>query len=310
MTEQTAVGKVAGTHKENTVPDYTLRSPELSASISTQGAELQSLKMADGLELLWQADPKVWARHAPHLFPIVGRLKNDTLRHEGKTYNMTPHGFARDLEFVCAGHSTTQCTMLLKDSEQTRARYPFAFELRITHALEGNTLVITYALRNPAHTELLASVGTHPAFNWPLKAGIERTAHSMTFERDEPAPIRRVAGGLIKAQGFPTPVKNRVLTLDDALFVDDVIIFDPLNSRALTYTAPGAPQIRVDFPDFPHLGIWTKPGAGFVCIEPWQGHASPEDFDGEFRAKPGVVAIAPQGERTWQYKVAVSPPQA
>ena len=290
--------------------DYTLRSPELSATISTQGAELQSLKMADGLELMWQADPKVWARHAPHLFPIVGRLKNDTLRHEGKTYNMTPHGFARDSEFVCAEHSATQCTMLLKDSEQTRERYPFAFELRITHALEGNTLVITYALRNPAHTECFASVGTHPAFNWPLKAGIERTAHSMTFERDEPAPIRRVAGGLIKAQGFPTPVKNRVLQLDDALFIDDVIIFDPLNSRALTYTAPGAPQIRVDFPDFPHLGIWTKPGAGFVCIEPWQGHASPEDFDGEFRAKPGVVAIAPQEERAWQYKVAVTPPQA
>lgn len=290
--------------------DYTLRSPELSASISTQGAELQSLKMADGLELMWQADPKVWARHAPHLFPIVGRLKNDTLHHEGKTYNMTPHGFARDSEFVCAEHSATQCTMLLKDSEQTRARYPFVFELCITHALEGNTLVITYALRNPAHTDLLASVGTHPAFNWPLKAGIERTAHRMTFERDEPAPIRRVAGGLIKAQSFPTPVKNRVLTLEDALFVDDVIIFDPLNSRALTYTAPGAPQIRVSFPDFPHLGIWTKPGAGFVCIEPWQGHASPEDFDGEFRAKPGVVAIAPQEERTWQYKVAVTPPQA
>ncbi len=285
--------------------DYALRSPDLSVKVSTQGAELQSLKMADGLELLWQADPKVWARHAPHLFPIVGRLKNDTLRHEGKTYNMTPHGFARDLEFTCAEHSATQCTMLLSDSEQTRARYPFAFELRITHALEGNTLIITYALRNPANTELLASVGTHPAFNWPLKPGAERAAHSMTFERDEPAPIRRVAGGLIKAQSSPTPVKNRVLPLADELFVDDVVIFDQLNSRALTYSAPGTPKIRVKFPDFPHLGIWTKPGAGFVCIEPWQGHASPEDFDGEFRAKPGVIAVAPKGERVWRYTIAV-----
>lgn len=285
--------------------DYTLRSPDLSVKVSTHGAELQSLKMADGLELLWQADPKVWARHAPHLFPIVGRLKNDTLRHEGKTYNMTPHGFARDLEFTCAAHSDTQCTLLLKDSEQTHARYPFAFELLITHALEGNTLAITYALRNPVHTELLASVGTHPAFNWPLKPGAERTAHSMTFERDEPAPIRRVAGGLIKALTFPTPVKNRVLHLANELFVDNVVIFDELNSRALTYSAPGAPKIHVQFPDFPHLGIWTKPGAGFVCIEPWQGHASPEDFDGEFRAKPGVIAIAPHSERSWRYTITV-----
>lgn len=285
--------------------DCILHSPDLSVKVSTKGAELQSLKMADGLELLWQADPKVWARHAPHLFPIVGRLKNDTLRHEGKTYSMTPHGFARDMEFTCTQHSAQACTMQLKDSAQTRERYPFAFELNITHALEGNTLTITYALRNPANSELLASVGTHPAFNWPLKPGIERGAHSMTFEREEPAPIRRVAGGLIKAQSFPTPVKNRVLHLADELFVDDVVIFDQLNSRALTYSAPGAPKIQVTFPGFPHLGIWTKPGAGFVCIEPWQGHASPEDFDGEFRAKPGVIAIGPKSERMWRYTISV-----
>ena len=284
---------------------YILRSPALSVKVADQGAELQSLKLADGLELLWQADPKVWARHAPHLFPIVGRLKNDTLRHDGKTYPMTPHGFARDLAFVCESASDLHCTHLLTDSEQTRARYPFAFELRITHALEGNTLAITYALRNPAKTELLASVGTHPAFNWPLKPGIERTAHSMTFERDEPAPIHRVAGGLLKPGTYPTPVKNRVLALADDLFVDDVVIFGQLNSRALTYSAPGASKIQVNFPDFPHLGIWTKPGAGFVCIEPWQGHASPEDFDGEFRAKPGVIAIAPHGERSWRYTISV-----
>lgn len=284
---------------------HILRSPALSVKVADQGAELQSLKLADSLELLWQADPKVWARHAPHLFPIVGRLKNDTLHHEGKTYTMTPHGFARDLPFACESKSDRHCTHLLTDSEQTRARYPFAFELRITHALEGNTLSISYALRNPANTELLTSIGTHPAFNWPLKPGIERAAHSMTFERDEPAPIRRVAGGLLKTETYSTPVKNRVLHLADDLFVDDVVIFDKLNSRALTYTASGAPKIQVKFPDFPHLGIWTKPGAGFVCIEPWQGHASPEDFDGKFRDKPGVVNVAPQSERTWQYMIAV-----
>ena len=284
---------------------FTLNSSDLSAILSTQGGELQSLKTANGLEFLWQADPKVWARHAPHLFPIVGRLKDDTLRHDGATYPMTPHGFARDLEFECTQHTEQTCTMLLQDSEQTRARYPFAFELRITHTLEANTLSITYAVRNPANTELLASVGTHPAFSWPLKSGVERSAHTMTFERDEPAPIRRVAGGLIKAQDFPTPVQNRVLHLADDLFKHDVVIFDQLNSRALTYTAPGAPKIRVEFPDFPHLGIWTKPGANFVCIEPWQGLASPEEFDGEFRDKPGIVAIAPGSERSWQYRVTV-----
>lgn len=95
------------------------------------------------------------------------------------------------------------------------------------------------------------------------------------------------------------------MALADELFVDDVVIFDEPNSRTLTYTAPGAPHIHVKFPDFPHLGIWTKPGAGFVCIEPWQGHASPKNFDGEFRDKPGVVAIAPKAERSWKYAITV-----
>lgn len=284
---------------------YTLHSPDLSVKLASHGAELQSLKTSDGLELLWQADPAVWARHAPHLFPIVGRLKNDTLHHEGKAYNLTSHGFARDLEFVLTEQSVNHCTLLLTDSEQTRDRYPFAFELRITHTLEGNKLIIAYALHNPANKPLLASVGTHPAFIWPLQAGLERDAHTITFEQNELAPIRRVQGGLVKPERFPTPVQGHVLHLNDALFVDDVVIFDALQSRMLTYTAPGGPKLQVSFPDFPHLGIWTKPGAGFICIEPWQGHASCADFDGEFRDKPGVISIAPGAEHSWRYLISV-----
>ncbi|MEW6352876.1 MAG: aldose 1-epimerase family protein [Pseudomonadota bacterium] len=285
--------------------DYILRSPALSVKIASRGAELQSLQTAAGRELLWQADPAVWGRHAPHLFPIVGRLKNDTLRHAGKAYPLTNHGFARDLEFTCVEQSATQCTLLLSDSEQTRARYPFAFELFITHRLDGATLVITYRLRNPAAEPLYASIGAHPAFNWPLQDGAERTAHTITFAQDEPAPIRRIRDGLIVAERFATPVQGRVLRLRDVLFVDDVVLFDALHSRSLVYSAPGAPKIHLTFPGFPHLGIWTKPGAGFVCIEPWQGHASPEEFDGEFRDKPGVIGVAPRGEQSWQYGISV-----
>lgn len=284
---------------------YTLHSPDLSIKLASHGAELQSLKTAAGLELLWQADPKVWARHAPHLFPIAGRLKNDTLIHEGKNYSLTSHGFARDLEFTCVEQSARHCTLLLSDSEQTRARYPFAFELRITHLLQAKTLTIAYNLRNPAQHDLLASVGAHPAFIWPLQDGIERSAHTLTFLQEEAAPIRRVQEGLLKTQSFPTPVQGRELHLKDDLFVDDVVIFDTLKSRSLTYSAPGAAKLRFDFADFPHLGIWTKPGAGFICIEPWQGHASPADFSGEFRDKPGVVRIAPHAERTWRYSITV-----
>lgn len=282
-----------------------LQSEALAVAVSTQGAELQSLKTASGMELLWQADPAVWPRHAPHLFPIVGRLKNDTLLHQGKSYNLTQHGFARDLPFECEASSSSSCTMLLRDSPETRSRYPFAFELRISHTLSHNALEIGYALKNPAATELLASVGTHPAFMWPLTAGAQRHAHAIVFEQEEPAPIRRVKGGLLQPDFHPTPVQGKVLQLRDELFAEDVVIFDQLRSRSLEYKTPGAPTIRVEFEDFPYLGIWTKPGAGFVCIEPWQGHASPEEFAGEFRDKPGVVSLRAGEERVWRYTIRV-----
>ena len=287
---------------------HTLCSTALTVNISSQGAEMQSIRTAAGAELLWQADPAVWARHAPHLFPIVGRLKNDTLHHEGKSYQLSQHGFARDLPFVCESSTDSSCTMLLTDNEQTRERYPFAFELRITHRLKNNVLEIIYAVRNPAASDLLCSVGTHPAFAWPLSSGIGRAQHKLVFDHAEPAPIRRLQGGLVKSETYPTPVQGRAMPLSDALFVDDVIFFDNLKSRSLKYTAsdvPGTPVIRVDFADFPHLGIWTKPGAPFVCIEPWQGHASPQEFDGEFRDKPGVVSIAAGQERAWRYTISV-----
>lgn len=287
---------------------HTLRSAALTVTISSQGAEMQSIRTAAGSELLWQADPAVWARHAPHLFPIVGRLKNDALHHKGKSYQLGQHGFARDLPFVCESSTDSSCTMLLKDNEQTRDRYPFAFELRITHRLQNNVLEIMYAVRNPATSDLLCSVGTHPAFIWPLSGSADRTQHKIVFERAEPAPIRRLQGGLVKNEKYPTPVQGCDMLLSDALFKDDVIFFDNLNSRSLKYLiadASGAPTIRFDFGDFPHLGIWTRPGAPFVCIEPWQGHASPQEFDGEFREKPGVVSISAGQERMWRYTISV-----
>lgn len=283
-----------------------LQSSALSATVDTQGAELQSMKHRNGIELLWQADPKVWARHAPHLFPIVGRLRDDGYRYRGQRYQMKQHGFARDSAFEIVEHTKSRCTLRLRDSAETRGRYPFAFELRITHALEGASLNVIYSLSNTADEELFASLGAHPAFNWPLLPGNARSAHAISFPMPENAPVRRLHGGLMSDILFDTPVKDRTLHLRDELFDDDVIIFDRLASRSLLYGAPGGLQLHIDFADFPHLGLWTKPGAGFICIEPWQGHACPADFDGEFARQPGVVRLAPHAERVWSYSISVN----
>ena len=267
---------------------HTLHSAALTVVIDSAGAEMHSLKTNKGEELLWQADANVWGRHAPHLFPIVGRLNDDEVRHEGVNYPMSQHGFARDMDFSFESASDTACTLLLTDNEETRKHFPFSFEFRVHYELQGNTLRIGYDVKNTGDKPLPFSVGAHPAFNWPITPAADRDSHSIEFEYEETADIRQLDAGLVKPEAIATPVEGSTLKLRDELFNDDALVFDKHKSRQVTLKAEGAPAITVHFDDFPHLGIWTKPGANFICIEPWQGHASATDFTGEFADKPGV----------------------
>ena len=269
----------------------------LSAEVKAEGAELCSLRDAGGREFLWQAGPQ-WPRHAPVLFPIVGRLAGDTLRHQGQSYKLTQHGFARDRRFAVVHHDATSCRFRLTDDADTRSRYPFAFGFDVTYAIAGDTLSIEFAVENPAGEPLPAAMGAHPAFRWPLADGVAKEAHSITFAQPEPAPIRRVSGGLLLAGSEPTPVAGRTLRLHDGLFAADAVIFDQLASTSLRLHAPGAPALEVSWQNMPQLGLWMKPGAEFLCIEPWHGYASPADWDGAFSDKPGLFHVPPGGRMT------------
>jgi galactose mutarotase-like enzyme len=139
-----------------------------------------------------------------------------------------------------------------------------------------------------------ASLGYHPAFAWPLPYGEARAAHFIEFETDEPAPIRRLDGnGLLAPEHLLTPVQNRRLNLKDELFSADALIFDQLSSRTVTYGSEVGPRIAVSFPGVPFLGVWSKPAAPFICIEPWQGVTDPQGFNGELKDKPGSVLVPP-----------------
>lgn len=283
---------------------HTLSSGRLGAAIKADGAELCSLTV-DGRELLWQAGPE-WPRHAPVLFPIIGRLKDDTLRHRGQTYRMTQHGFARDRRFAWEEHTATRCRLSLSDDARTRALYPFAFKLELIFELDAAGLTIRHRITNPGDETLPASLGAHPAFLWPLQDGVAKDAHELLFETDEPASIRRVEGGLLSPQPEPTPVEGRRLPLNEGLFTRDAVILDRPASRSVRYGAPGTPALTVSWEGFRELGIWSKPtGAPFLCIEPWHGHASPADFDGEFMDKPGLLHLAPSAMRELSYRIAV-----
>ena len=281
---------------------HTLRSDGLTAVIAPDGAELISLRDARGLELLWQAGP-AWPRHAPILFPIVGRLKNDALRHRGTVFPMTQHGFARDRRFDWVERGSTSCTLVLADDAQTRARYPFAFRLAVTYTVQEADLEVVFEVTNTGGEMLPASIGAHPAFNWPLSPDLDKSAYSLTFADAEPAPIRRLKDGLMRAAPEPSPVAGKGLVLSERLFDDDAVILDRPASTSVRYAAARGPSIEVSWEGFRELGIWSKPGAPFLCIEPWRGFASPIDFDGDFSDKPGLLQIAQGETQTLKYRI-------
>jgi galactose mutarotase-like enzyme len=282
---------------------HTLRSDGISATVKADGAELCSLKNRQGLELLWQAGP-AWPRHSPILFPIVGRLKNDELRHQGKTYPMTLHGFARDRKFAWSERGPRSCTLVLTDDAATRLHFPFAFRLAVTYAVEETHLDVGYEITNTGDETLPASLGGHPAFNWPLLPGLPKEAYGISFSSEELEPIRRLKDGLLRAMPEPTPIDGKFLALSEQLFADDAVILDRPASSSICYAADRGPAIHVCWEGFRELGIWSKPqGAPFVCIEPWHGFASPSDFDGEFVDKPGLMHIAPAATRILKYRI-------
>ena len=269
---------------------------QLRAAIDPFGAELASLTDAQGRELMTDADPAYWAGRAPLLFPIVGRLNGDVLRVDGRDYAMKQHGFARRMTFEVVAHDAASATFRLTADDATRAMYPFEFVLDVTYAITGATLDIAVRVTNPGTEQLPMSLGFHPAFAWPLPYGAPRETHRITFAGDEPGAIVRLQDGLCAGER-PSPLDGRTLALSDALFAEDALIWAPVASQSVLYGAPDGPQLRIDFADTPALGIWTKPGARFVCIEPWHGHADPAGFAGEFRDKPGVIAVLPR--ETW-----------
>jgi galactose mutarotase-like enzyme len=284
---------------------HILRSSGIAATIKADGAELCSLRNAEGRELLWQAG-EVWPRHSPLLFPIIGRLKNDELHHRGKTYSMTQHGVARDHRFEWLARGPAFCKLVLIDNAATRARYPFAFRLEVTCAVKDADLDITLTVTNTGNEVLPASLGGHPAFNWPLLPGLAKQDYALTFSHDETAPIRRLQGGLMLATPEPTPIGGKLLPLSERLFDADAVILDHPASHSVRFAADRGPSIEMSWDGFHELGIWSKPGGvPFLCIEPWHGFASPVDFDGEFSDKPGLMHIPPSATRSLSYRIRI-----
>lgn len=283
-----------------------IRSEGLSAEISLKGAELWRLTDAVGRALLWNGDPAFWAGRAPILFPVVGNSAGGKVSIDGQDYPMERHGFARRQTFAVVEASASAVRLRLEANAATRVHWPFAFQLDMVFAVAGSRLEMVAEVTNLDTRPMPASFGYHPALCWPLPYGQPRAAHKLRFDAPEPGPIRRIDGdGLVKPDRLPTPVEGATLVLADGLFEADAMIWSELASRGLTYGAPGAPVLTVTFPGMPMLGVWTKPGAGYVCIEPWQGHADTVGYAGDIAGRPGMLALAPGETRRFPMGIAL-----
>ena len=268
----------------------TLKNEKMTVTITEFGAEMQSITAADGTQYLWHGDPKYWAGRAPVLFPNCGRMPNGVYRYEGKPYELPIHGFAKAYDFEVESATDTEAVFFLRDNAETLKVYPFSFEFRVRYVLEGDRIVITYDVHNPsADKELIASCGSHEAYTCP--EGL--TAYDVVFEKEEPLNSHYVGNGITHAT-YPVSAPGGVLPLKDEYFAIDALVFHHLQSKEVSVrnreTGRG---VKVNFDGIETLLIWTKPGAPFVCIEPWCGFPCWEDFDGNLENKEGARHIAP-----------------
>lgn len=248
-------------------------------AIRNQGGELTSFyNKATGIEHLWQADAAVWPWHAPNLFPVVGGLINNKLLVNGKAYPMPRHGFNRTSELLLIHIDDTSAKFSLPNSERTLAAYPYKFDFQIHYDLIDSSLRVTYKVINLDKQPVYFSVGGHPAFNVPFNKGENYEDYYLEFELDEQLHTHRLsADGFFNGETAEVPIKNKTLALTRNLFDNDALVFKNLRSREVTIKSKLHDQsLTVDFPHFNYLGIWAKPGADFVCIEPWLGCADTE----------------------------------
>ena len=282
----------------------TLANGALSVEIATLGAELIRLTDIKGRDFLWSGDAAWWSGRAPLLFPMVGAALGNRIKVDGQYFPLPQHGFARRSQFEVVEAGGIRAQLRLGDSGATRAVYPFSFQLDVEFKLDDATLAIVATVSNPGAAELPFSFGYHPAFCWPLPGA--SGLHAVEFESTEAAPIHRpVDGGLLSRETYANPFADGALEMAPALFEGGALIFTDLKSRRVKFRG-GAASVEVAFPEMPNFGLWTKPGAPFLCLEPWQGFSAPEGFDDEFAKRPGVVALAPGASRTFAITIAVS----
>lgn len=270
----------------------TLATGAAEAVIALHGAEPLAWRVG-GRDLLWSADPAIWARTCPILFPVVGWARGGEIRVDGQGHAMGVHGFGADLGFSLVDRTERTATLVAGDDEQTRSSYPFPFRLRVEYSLTGESLAAHFHVENTGRRDMPYALGFHPGFAWPFSAA-GKAGHAVVFDRSEQASVPVItAGGLFSDERRAIPLEGKILHLTDEVLAREALCFLNARSSKASFVGPDAATISVETRDFPHLAIWSRPGAPFLSIESWTGHGDPEGFDGDIFEKPSMRILAP-----------------
>jgi galactose mutarotase-like enzyme len=251
------------------------------------GAELYSLKDNSNTEYIWNGNPEFWGKHSPILFPIVGTLKNNSYHYNGTEYHLSRHGFAREMNFELIDKQENSATFSLTSSDETLKKYPFHFELHIIYTLENKSLKIEYKVINKGASKMPFSIGAHPAFDLP--GNFEN--YSLEFENEEPLTFYLLEDGLISNITEQIQLDKKQLHLNHKLFENDALVFKQIQSKSITILKNSNPILKVNYKDFPDLGIWTPSNAPFICIEPWFGYSDTTNTFGNLFEKESVQIL-------------------
>lgn len=287
-----------------------LKNELLRLSVNPTGAELSAITSVNHqTEFMWNGNPDVWNGIAPVLFPIVGGLKNNTFLHHGKTYQLPRHGFVRRNTSVEV-HEITQdkLTFKLASGQELLKSYPFQFEFYTSFQLKENTIIVSHNVKNTDHQDMYFSLGAHPAFKCPVYPNETYSDYHLEFEFEEHSKTHLLdpESGLLNNQTELVLNNTSKLPLNYHLFDKDALIFKDLKSKKVTLTSKNkGPILSVSYQDFPYLGIWAKPNADYVCIEPWLGVADNVNSNQLLKDKEAIIKLAPNKSFEARYAITV-----
>jgi galactose mutarotase-like enzyme len=277
---------------------YSLHSNSLSLQITKTGIELSSIKSKiTGQEYIWQANPTIWGSHAPVLFPIVGMLKDGYTSIEGNKYFIPKHGLVRNSDKIrCVNSTESSLQFRFSWDNDTLEKYPYKFQFDVIFSLNENSIKVEHIIENFGDEEMLYSLGGHPAFNCPLYPNENYEDYFLSFpEKETDGTWLLDESGLISNQQKSILENSSKLKLNENMFDNDALIFKHLKSRKVTLNHQERGSIlSLEFEDFDYLGIWAKPGASFICLEPWLGIADSSDSNHEFKNKEGILRLEPK----------------